>query len=88
MLEPNARRFERNRSRLPCPPCSAGAAEAAAHRHMGFRHVGGGCRPTFWSGPGTRESLAAQGLIRKIQKDAWTMCQAGMTFTAATARSG
>ena len=37
MLKPNARRFEHNRSRLPCPPCSAGAAEAAAHRHM-LRH--------------------------------------------------
>ena len=30
-------------------------------------------------------ALAAQGLIRKLQKDAWTICQAGITFTAATA---
>ncbi len=37
------------------------------------------------AGPELAKALAAQGLIRKIQKDAWTMCQAGMTFTAATA---
>src|SRR3954451_5109597 len=30
-------------------------------------------------------ALAAQGLIRKLQKDAWTICQAGITFTVATA---
>ena len=37
------------------------------------------------AGPELAKALAAQGLIRKIQKDAWTMCQAGMTITAATA---
>lgn len=31
------------------------------------------------------KALAAQGWIRKLQKDTWTICQAGMTFTAATA---
>ena len=30
-------------------------------------------------------TLAAGGLIQKLQKDAWTMSRAGMTFTAATA---
>src|SRR5881398_2794477 len=25
-------------------------------------------------------ALAARGLIRKVQKDAWTICQAGITF--------
>jgi predicted nucleotidyltransferase len=30
-------------------------------------------------------ALAAEGLIRRLQKDVWTMCQAGMTFTVATA---
>jgi len=31
------------------------------------------------------KAFAAQGLIRKLRKDAWTICQAGMAFTAATA---
>ena len=30
-------------------------------------------------------ALASEGLIRRLRKDVWTMCQAGMTFTAATA---
>src|SRR3982750_3311293 len=37
------------------------------------------------AGPQLAKALAAEGLIRRLQKDAWTMCQAGMTFTAATA---
>ena len=37
------------------------------------------------AGPKFAEALAAQGLIRKHQKDTWTICQAGMTFAAATA---
>jgi hypothetical protein len=36
-------------------------------------------------GPELAKALAAEGLIRNLQKDAWTMCQAGMTFSAATA---
>jgi hypothetical protein len=31
------------------------------------------------------KALAAEGLIRNVQKDAWTVCQDGMTLTAATA---
>ena len=31
------------------------------------------------------KALASQGLIQKLQKDTWTICQAGMSFTAATA---
>jgi predicted nucleotidyltransferase len=30
-------------------------------------------------------ALASEGLIRRLRKDVWTMCQAGITFTAATA---
>ena len=30
-------------------------------------------------------TLATEGLIQRLHEDAWTMCQAGMTFTAATA---
>jgi predicted nucleotidyltransferase len=37
------------------------------------------------AGPELAKALAAQGLIRKVQKDAWTISQLGMTFTAATA---
>ena len=31
------------------------------------------------------KALASEGLIRNVQKDAWTVCQDGMTLTAATA---
>jgi hypothetical protein len=37
------------------------------------------------AGPELAKELAAQGLIRKLQKDTWMMCPAGMTLTAATA---
>jgi predicted nucleotidyltransferase len=37
------------------------------------------------AGPQLAKALAAEGLIRRLEKDAWTMCQPGMTFTAATA---
>jgi hypothetical protein len=37
------------------------------------------------AGPEFAKALAAEGLIRKLQKDAWTICQQGMTFAAATA---
>jgi hypothetical protein len=37
------------------------------------------------AGPELADALAAEGLIRKLQKDAWTICQSGMTFAAATA---
>lgn len=37
------------------------------------------------AGPELAKALAAEGLIRKLQKDAWTICQSGMTFAAATA---
>jgi len=36
-------------------------------------------------GPELAKALAAEGLIRNIHKGAWTMCQAGLTFSAATA---
>src|SRR5262245_21216879 len=51
---------------------SAGMLEAAAGLPTG-------------AGPELAKALVAEGLIRKLEKDAWTMCQAGMTFTAATA---
>jgi predicted nucleotidyltransferase len=37
------------------------------------------------AGPELAKAMAADGLIRKLQKDAWTICQSGMTFAAATA---
>ena len=37
------------------------------------------------AGPELAKALAAEGLIRKAQRDAWTICQSGMTFAAATA---
>ena len=37
------------------------------------------------AGPELAKELGAQGLIRKLQRDTWTLCPAGMTFTAATA---
>jgi hypothetical protein len=37
------------------------------------------------AGPELAKELGAQGLIRKLQRDTWTMRPAGMTFTAATA---
>ena len=56
----------------------------ARHNHtFGHDLVDPRCRH-----PGVARNLRlgqAQGLIRNLQKDAWTMCQAGMTFSAATA---
>jgi hypothetical protein len=37
------------------------------------------------AGPELAKELGAQGLIRKLQRDIWTIRPAGMTFTAATA---
>jgi hypothetical protein len=51
---------------------SSGMLEAAAGLPIG-------------AGPELAKALVAEGLIRKLKNDAWTMCQAGMTFTAATA---
>jgi hypothetical protein len=51
---------------------ASGMLEAAAGLHAG-------------AGPELAKALAARGLIRKLQKDTWTICQAGMTFAAATA---
>ena len=40
------------------------------------------------AGPELAKELGVQGLIRKLQRDTWTMRPAGMTFTAATASNG
>jgi predicted nucleotidyltransferase len=52
---------------------------------MELRHVEAAAGLPIGAGPELAKALVAEGLIRKLKNDAWTMCQAGMTFTAATA---
>jgi hypothetical protein len=59
MLCAIARQSERNCSRLPCPSCSAGAAEGAEHRHMECPDCWRRLQVCLLVRPGTRESLGS-----------------------------
>jgi predicted nucleotidyltransferase len=85
MLDPNAHRFQGNGGRLSYPSCAAGATETAARRVWSSGILEAAAGLPSGAGPELAKELGAQGLVRKLQRDTWTMRPAGMTFTAATA---